>query len=122
MTGYHYIQANFIPADYPFIIVTNLGGAAPGNFIGNIGGRSADGTRMYHVILDNDDFHSFEFVVEVLCKALGYARERSFQLTLQAHTSGRAVVWTGPKEVAELKARLERLEQGAPRTASAVTR
>jgi ATP-dependent Clp protease adapter protein ClpS len=23
---------------------------------------------------------------------------------MQAHTSGRAVVWTGPKEVAELKA------------------
>src|SRR5438045_804327 len=58
----------------------------------------------YHVILENDDDHSFEFVVDVLCKALGYARERAFQLMLQAHTSGRAVVWTGSKEVAELKA------------------
>jgi ATP-dependent Clp protease adaptor protein ClpS len=57
-----------------------------------------------NVILENDDHHSFEFVVEVLCKALGYLKERSLQLTLQAHTSGRAVVWTGPKEVAELKA------------------
>jgi ATP-dependent Clp protease adaptor protein ClpS len=58
----------------------------------------------YHVILENDDYHSFEFVVEVLCKALGYTVERSHQLTLQAHTAGRAVVWTGPKEVAELRA------------------
>jgi ATP-dependent Clp protease adaptor protein ClpS len=58
----------------------------------------------YHVILENDDHHSFEFVVEVLCKALGYTKERSFQLTLLAHNAGRAVVWTGPKEVAELKA------------------
>jgi ATP-dependent Clp protease adaptor protein ClpS len=58
----------------------------------------------YNVILENDDHHSFEFVVDVLRKALGYASERAYQLTLQAHTTGRAVVWTGSKEVAELKA------------------
>ena len=58
----------------------------------------------YHVILENDEHHTFEFVVESLQKALGYSQERSYQLTMQAHTAGRAVVWTGPKEVAELKA------------------
>jgi ATP-dependent Clp protease adaptor protein ClpS len=58
----------------------------------------------YNVILLNDDHHSMEFVIEVLSKALGYAAERSFQLMMQAHNTGRAVVWTGPKEVAELKA------------------
>jgi ATP-dependent Clp protease adaptor protein ClpS len=57
----------------------------------------------YNVIVDNDDFHSFEFVVDVLRKALGYSEQRAFALTHQAHTSGRAVVWTGSKEVAELK-------------------
>jgi ATP-dependent Clp protease adaptor protein ClpS len=58
----------------------------------------------YHVILENDDYHSFGFVVDVLRQALGYSAERAFQLTEQAHTTGRAIVWTGPKEVAELKA------------------
>jgi ATP-dependent Clp protease adaptor protein ClpS len=58
----------------------------------------------YHVILENDDHHSMEFVVEVLVKVFGYQLEKCVQLMLQAHTSGRAVVWTGPKEVAELKA------------------
>jgi ATP-dependent Clp protease adaptor protein ClpS len=58
----------------------------------------------YHVILENDDHHSMEFVVEVLGKALGYAAEKCYQLMMEAHTSGRAVVWTGPREVAELKA------------------
>ena len=58
----------------------------------------------YHVILENDDHHSMEFVIAVLGKALGYSPERSFQLMMQAHTTGRAVVWTGPREVAELKA------------------
>ena len=58
----------------------------------------------YHVILENDDHHTMPFVVEVLCKALGCAVERAYQFMMEAHTTGRAVVWTGPKEVAELKA------------------
>jgi ATP-dependent Clp protease adaptor protein ClpS len=57
----------------------------------------------YNLILENDDFHSFEFVVMVLCKALGYSVERSVQYTLEAHETGQSVVWTGSKEVAELK-------------------
>ncbi len=58
----------------------------------------------YNVILWNDDHHSMEFVIEVLCKALGYSVERSFRLMMLAHSTGRAVIWTGPKEGAELKA------------------
>ena len=58
----------------------------------------------YHVILENDDHHSMEFVIDVLCKVLGCAAEHAYLLMMEAHTSGRAVIWTGPKEVAELKA------------------
>ncbi|MBI3412401.1 MAG: ATP-dependent Clp protease adaptor ClpS [Planctomycetes bacterium] len=64
------------------------------------------GTRQvppFHVILENDDYHSFEFVVDVLRKSLGFNEQRAFLLTSEAHNKGRAVVWTGPKEVAELK-------------------
>src|SRR5437667_12552793 len=57
----------------------------------------------YNVILDNDDHHSMEFVIDVLQKALGYNEQRSFQLMMQAHETGRAIIWTGSKEVAELK-------------------
>ncbi len=57
----------------------------------------------YHVILENDDHHSFEFVVEVMRKALGFGEEKAFLVTKEAHTKGRAIVWTGSKEVAELK-------------------
>ena len=58
----------------------------------------------YHVILLNDDHHSMQFVVEVLCKALGFNEARSLELMMKAHTDGRAIVYTGPQEVAELKA------------------
>lgn len=57
----------------------------------------------YNVVLKNDDFHSFEFVISVIRKALGYDEQRAFLLTEEAHTTGRAIVWCGPKEVAEFK-------------------
>jgi ATP-dependent Clp protease adaptor protein ClpS len=57
----------------------------------------------YNVILENDDEHSFDFVMEVLRKVLGCTVERAYQLTNEAHTRGRSVIWTGSKEVAELK-------------------
>src|ERR1039457_2560196 len=53
MNGYHLVQASFIPSDYPYIIVTNNGPVAPGDFIGNIDGRTAAGTKLYYVVLDN---------------------------------------------------------------------
>jgi ATP-dependent Clp protease adaptor protein ClpS len=57
----------------------------------------------FNVILENDDYHTYPFVIEVLCKALGYTEMRAYQLTEEAHRSGRAIVWSGSKEVAELK-------------------
>ncbi len=57
----------------------------------------------YNVILNNDDYHSVDFVIQVLQKALGYNQEKSYQLTMEAHNSGRSVIWTGQKEVAEFK-------------------
>ena len=57
----------------------------------------------YNVVLLNDDHHSMEFVVRVLVKVFGFGLEKCFQLMLHAHDTGRSIVWTGPKEVAELK-------------------
>ena len=69
--------------------------------------KRAERTRRlppYNVILENDDDHSFEFVIEALRKALCCTEQRAIQFTSEAHTTGRAIVWTGAKEVAELKA------------------
>jgi ATP-dependent Clp protease adaptor protein ClpS len=57
----------------------------------------------YNVILENDDHHSFEFVIDVLRKVLGCTQQRAFQLAELAHRTGRSIIWTGSKEVAELK-------------------
>jgi ATP-dependent Clp protease adaptor protein ClpS len=57
----------------------------------------------YHVIIENDDHHSQMFVVLVLRKVFGYDEPKAIDLMLTAHETGEAVVWTGAKEVAELK-------------------
>ena len=58
----------------------------------------------YAVVVLNDDVHTFEYVIETFMKVFGYSPEKSFQLAETIHTSGRGVVWSGSKEVAELKA------------------
>ncbi len=57
----------------------------------------------YHVMIENDDDHSQIFVVAVLRKVFGYDEPEATRLMHTAEEVGEAVVWTGPKEVAELK-------------------
>lgn len=58
---------------------------------------------VYAVIVENDDFHTFAYVVEVLQKVCHHPHEEAFQLTRKIHFTGRAIVWTGMLETAELK-------------------
>jgi ATP-dependent Clp protease adaptor protein ClpS len=57
----------------------------------------------YHVILLNDDDHSFEYVIGMLQKLFGHPAEKGYQMALEVHTRGRVVVDTTSKERAELK-------------------
>jgi ATP-dependent Clp protease adaptor protein ClpS len=60
--------------------------------------------RPYAVIIHNDDINTMEWVVAVLQKVFSYRLEKCHTLMMEAHDTGRAVVWVGPLEVAELKA------------------
>ena len=57
----------------------------------------------YAVIVENDDLHTFEYVIEVLQKVFGYDLQKAFLLTSQVHHAGQALVWSGALELAELK-------------------
>src|SRR5580765_6796041 len=57
----------------------------------------------YAVIVENDDFHTYEYVIEGLSKVCGYDRQKAFLLAQEIDTRGRAIVWSGAREVAELK-------------------
>jgi ATP-dependent Clp protease adaptor protein ClpS len=57
----------------------------------------------YAVIVENDDLHTFEYVIEALQKVFGYDLQKAFLLTSQVHYAGQALVWSGALELAELK-------------------
>lgn len=57
----------------------------------------------YAVIVENDEFHTFLYVIKALIEICGHGPEKSYVLTKQIHETGRAIVWTGTMELAELK-------------------
>jgi ATP-dependent Clp protease adaptor protein ClpS len=57
----------------------------------------------YAVVVLNDNDHTFEYVIEGLMRFCGHSAEKAFKLAEQIHRTGRAAVWTGTMEVAELK-------------------
>ena len=57
----------------------------------------------FHVILHNDDDHSFDYVIAMLQQLFGHPVEKGFQMAQEVHTQGRVIVDTTSKERAELK-------------------
>lgn len=57
----------------------------------------------YHVVLWNDDDHTYQYVVAMLRQLFGHPAERGLVLATQVDRQGRAVVLTTTKEHAELK-------------------
>jgi ATP-dependent Clp protease adaptor protein ClpS len=66
--------------------------------------RSTQPLPPHAVVLHNDDLNSCEFVVEVLQKVFRYPQPKAVTLMMHAHLRGRSLIWSGQKEVAELKA------------------
>ena len=57
----------------------------------------------YHVVLLNDEDHTYDYVIEMLGKLFGYGVEKAFQMAREVDTTGRVIVWTGSLEQAEVK-------------------
>ena len=57
----------------------------------------------YHVILWDDDDHTYAYVIVMLMQLFGYPAEKGYQIAKEVDTGGRAVVLTTTKEHAELK-------------------
>lgn len=64
--------------------------------------RPADATRLeplYHLVLLDDNDHSYEYVIELLGHVLGYGPEKSFVLARVVDTQGQAIIETGSHTV-----------------------
>ncbi len=57
----------------------------------------------YHVILWDDDDHSYEYVIRMMQELFGYQMEKGFKLAQEVDSSGRVICLTTTKEHAELK-------------------
>ena len=57
----------------------------------------------YHVVLLNDDDHSYAYVIVMLKELFGHPEEKGFLLAKQVDETGRAIVLTTTLEHAELK-------------------
>lgn len=58
---------------------------------------------LWHVILLNDDLHSFAYVIEMLNAIFGYDVEKGYRMAKEVDENGRVIVCTVHKELAELR-------------------
>lgn len=58
---------------------------------------------LYHVILLDDDEHTFDYVVEMLGKIFGHSVETAGRMTIDVDDNGWVIVDTTHKDRAELK-------------------
>ena len=57
----------------------------------------------YHVILLNDDDHTYDYVIEMLKVIFAYPDEKGFELAQAVDKEGRVILLTTHRELAELK-------------------
>lgn len=58
---------------------------------------------MYNMVLIDDNDHTYEYVIEMLMEIIGLNKEKAFEMALTVDYTGRVVVFTGTKKIAEMK-------------------
>jgi ATP-dependent Clp protease adaptor protein ClpS len=58
---------------------------------------------MYHVVLLDDDDHTYEYVIEMLGKLFGYGEQKAYLMAEEVDATGRVIVETTTLERAEFK-------------------
>lgn len=67
------------------------------------GGPGGDTGGAWRVIVLNDNHNTFDGVASALARFVpGVSLDGGYRLAEQIHNSGRAIVWSGEKETAEL--------------------
>ena len=57
----------------------------------------------YHVIIWNDEEHTYEYVIELLMKIFAHPFETAYQITYEVDHVGKGIAYTCHQELAELK-------------------
>jgi ATP-dependent Clp protease adaptor protein ClpS len=67
---------------------------------------------LYHVVLHDDDDHTYDYVIEMLRAIFGYDLDKAYAMTREVDMAGRVIVATVHKELAEL--RVEQIQEYGP--------
>ena len=68
-------------------------------------------SRVYKLMLSNDDFHTFDYVMDTLVKVCGHSREQAEQCAFLVHYKGKCDVKRGSlKELTAMHTELCKLE------------
>jgi ATP-dependent Clp protease adaptor protein ClpS len=59
--------------------------------------------KLYHVIILNDDEHTFDYVIEMLQRVFGLDPVTAMEKTIEADSTGSSIVWTCALKEAEHK-------------------
>ena len=57
----------------------------------------------YHVIIWNDEEHSYEYVIKLLMSTFNHPFEKAYNITWEVDHSGKGIAYTCHRELAELK-------------------
>ena len=57
----------------------------------------------WNVVLLDDDDHTYDYVVEMLGAVCGHSWSEAWRMAREVDGTGRAIVWSGEREVAEFK-------------------
>ncbi len=60
-------------------------------------------TPLWHVILIDDDYHTYEYVIEMICKLFRHSPELAYKMACEVDSAGRVIVDTTVFERAEFK-------------------
>ncbi|MEO6398290.1 MAG: ATP-dependent Clp protease adaptor ClpS [Tepidiformaceae bacterium] len=60
----------------------------------------------YHLILLDDDHHTYQYVVMMLGAIFGYSRDKGFAIACVVDANGQAIVMTASKDEVSLKQQL----------------
>lgn len=56
----------------------------------------------WNVVVRNDPVNLMSYVTHVFQKVFGFSKERARKHMREVHENGRSILWTGPREQAEL--------------------
>jgi ATP-dependent Clp protease adaptor protein ClpS len=66
-------------------------------------GEETELASRWHVVLLDDDEHTYAYVIEMLGAVFGHPAPKAYRMAVEVDKTGRVIVWTGAREVAEFK-------------------